>query len=441
LYDKQEHISGKEGTDMEIRPSALPEVRLQDKPAGAAQTDTQKPVVGDQVTIGGNQGETPAPKKWTFLHYGAGDNNLSRYIYGDADEMESIGSDANTNLVTQLDQSSGNCKRIYLVKDDVKGTITSPPLEDMGPSVDMSNPQTLTDFIVWGVKNFPGQYLGLSIGDHGGGTAGAITDDRDGKGIMTPQNLQKALQDAEAITGKKIDVLGFDCCLMANTEVAYQLKDSVSYMVASEESEGGLGWPYNFVLKEEVLERLQEELKTRINVDPKEFAQKIVADTATVQGDLPTMSTIDMSKMQDVAQKMDGFAGAVLETKTPMSDLKSLVSKTQSFSGFKDIYDFCDKVINQPSIQDEKLKAAAKDVLTSLDSAIIANQHSERYPNAHGLQIELKTYGGPSGSYKELAFAKDTRWGEAMAKIAGKGPEGEAPVGGGFDDGSFGFYE
>jgi len=226
---------------------------------------------------------------------------------------------------------------------------------------------------------------------------------------------------------------------MANTEVAYELKDTANYLVASEESEGGAGWPYTKVLTEQALKSLQEALKTRINVEPKEFVTKIIEDASTVQGDLPTLSSIDLGKMDNVAQKIDGFAGAILDTKTPMSDLKSLVSKTQSFSGFKDIYDFCDKVVKQEAIQDENLKAAAKEVIASLDEAILANEHKESYPGAHGLQIELKTYGGPSSAYKDLAFARDTKWGQAISKIAGKGAEGEAPVEGGFDGGYYGF--
>jgi len=418
---------------MEIRSTgAMPDNYQLEKPGKVQnQKDQQNQtpqVEGDQVQISGTPPETGVKKKWTFLHYGAGDNNLSSYIYKDADEMEAVGSDANTHIISQLDQSRGNCKRFYIQKDTKPGTITSPVLEDMGPAVDMSNPKTLTDFLVWGQKTFPGEHVALIIGDHGGGTAGAVADDRNGgAGMMKPAELEKAIKDAEAQTGKKIDVLGFDCCLMANTEVAYQLKDAADFMVASEESEGGLGWPYNNVLNDKVLAGIQEALKHKINVPPKEFAKKITEDAEGVQGDLPTMSTIDLSKMTEVAQKMNTFSQAILDTNTPMSELKSLVYKTQEFSGFKDIYDFTQQVAGSATITDEKLKAAAKDVMASIQTAVLAEQHSTQYPGSHGLQIELKTYGGPSSEYKELAFAKDTKWGDAMAKITQKMP-GEPDV-------------
>ncbi|MDQ7822346.1 MAG: clostripain-related cysteine peptidase [Candidatus Eremiobacteraeota bacterium] len=431
---------------MDIRPTggALEHIQFE-KPGKPAQNETAPQPAGDQVSLGTGQDQV-VKKKWTFLHYGAGDNNLSQYIMRDADEAESIGSDANTHLVSQLDMSSGTCKRYHLQKDPagVNGKMTSPVLQDMGSKVDMSDPKTLTDFLVWGQKNFPSDFVGVSIGDHGGGTAGAISDDRDGGyGMMSPADLKKAFADAEAITGKKIDVLGFDCCLMANTEVAYELKDVTNYMVASEETEGGLGWPYNNVLNDKVLSSLQEALRHKINVDPKEFATKIVADAEQVQGDLPTMSTIDMSKMGDVAAKVDGFAKAIIASEGSAGELKSLAGRTQSFGEFKDVYDFCQKVAGSQNLKDESLKTAAKDVMASLDKAILANQHSNAYPGAHGLQIELPSWGGLSGKYQDLQFAKDTSWDEAMGKISKTEVPAEpsapsAPPSGGYE---FGFDE
>jgi len=419
--------------DMNIKQIGYtPQTYQTDKPAAAqaGQTGQAEPrPAGDEVTISAEKPPEPGTKKkWTFLLYGAGDNNLSPYIENNVKDMEKVGSDDHTHLVAQLDKSSGNCKRFYITKNTEGGPIKSPVLEDMGASVDMSNPKTLTDFIVWGVKTFPGDFIGLSIGDHGGGTAGAVADDRDGSGgMMKPQTLKKAIKDAEEVLGRKLDMIGFDCCLMANTEVAYELRDTANFLVASEETEGGAGWPYTKVLTEQALKALQEALNKRINVSPKELATKIVTDAGTVQGDLPTMSSIDLSKMEDVAKSVDSFSQSILDTKTPMSTLSKLVNQTESFSEFKDLYDFTNKVANDKTITDEKLKASAKGVMESLARAILANEHSSQYPEAHGLQIELSAWGGPSYDYKELEFAKNTKWADAMAKIgSGKAEEGQA---------------
>ncbi len=389
-----------------------------EKPATARQTPPDTNPAADQVSIGDSPVPEPGTKKkWTFLLYGAGDNDLSDSIERNVDDMEKVGSDANTHLVSQLDLSHGNCKRYYITRDTEHG-IHSPVMQDLGPRVDMSDPHTLTDFIVWGAKTFPSQYLALDISDHGGGTAGAVADDRDGSsGMMSPQNLKKAIKDAEEILGRKLDILGFDCCLMANTEVAYELRGTADYLLASEETEGAAGWPYTRVLTEGAIKNLQLALEKRITVEPRDFAVKIVKDAATTQEDIPTLSTVELARMEDVAQKMDLFSRAILDTRTPNADLRSLAAKTQSFSGFRDIHDFTRRIIEADTIKDDALKAACRDVIASLDKAILANQHSEIYPDAHGLQIELPTWGGPSWDYDKLEFAQKTKWAEAVKKI------------------------
>lgn len=52
--------------------------------------------------------------------------------------------------------------------------------------------------------------------------------------------------------------------------------------------------------------------------------------------------------------------------------------------------------------------------MAALDDAIIANQNSYQYPNAHGLQMEIPANGRPSSGYGNLQFAKDTHWDEAL---------------------------
>lgn len=374
--------------------------------------DSAPQAAGDQVSLGGADKEAGVHKKWTFLHFGAGDNNLSSLIKGDVDEMEKVGSDANTHVISMLDQSYGDCKTYYITKNNQSG-LQSPVVQNHGSHVDMSDPKTLANFIAWGVKNYPSDNVAVILGSHGGGTMGALADDKDGN-FMSPQGLRQAFQDAEKMTGKKIDVLGFDCCLMANTEVAYELKDVANYIVASEESEGGNGWPYHNVLNEKVLKGLQEALDTKLTITPEAFAKKIVGNASGVQSDLPTMSSIDTSKMGDVAKAVDGFANAIIGAKDFNTTLKNIARRTEDFNGFKDIYHFCEQVADSKEITDNKLKAEAKKVMAALDDAIIANQNSYQYPNAHGLQMEIPASGRPSNGYGNLQFAKDTHWDEAL---------------------------
>ena len=95
------------------------------------QQNSATQATGDQVSLGSADKEAGVHKKWTFLHYGAGDNNLSSLIKGDVDEMEKVGSDANTHVISMLDQEYGDCKTYYITQNNESG-LQSPVLQNHG---------------------------------------------------------------------------------------------------------------------------------------------------------------------------------------------------------------------------------------------------------------------------------------------------------------------
>ena len=83
----------------------------------------------------------------------------------------------------------------------------------------MGDPQTLVDFVSWGVKEFPAQHYALMLWDHGSSWAGIAFDDTDGeKGISLPE-LDAALRTSSNPDRRssKLDLIGFDACLMASS--------------------------------------------------------------------------------------------------------------------------------------------------------------------------------------------------------------------------------
>ncbi|MDP6626793.1 MAG: clostripain-related cysteine peptidase, partial [Methanopyri archaeon] len=199
-------------------------------------------------------------KEWTILVYSAADNNLEGAQMEDVDDMEKTGSSKFVDVVVQVDRGTKaegatdvgdnawtGARRYHLQKDGTKGELTSPVLGELG-QVNMADPATLTDFVEWGVKNYPAKNYLVVISDHGHGWTGSIDDDSaDGHGMSWAQ-VQEALGKVQQRTGEKIDVLGYDACLMASTEGAYQVRGVVDYLVASEELEGAEGWPYEGIM-------------------------------------------------------------------------------------------------------------------------------------------------------------------------------------------------
>lgn len=394
-----------------------------EKPAARKQADAS----GDQVTIGGKDQEAPpARKKWTVLLYSAADNNLEDAMLQDAIDLESVGSDANTNVLLQLDRgespssASGawtGCRRFYLEQDNDGENINSPVLQDMG-QLDMASSEKLSDFIQWGVNNYPADHYFLIISDHGGGWSGAISDGSHNS-WMKMQDLGNAVADAESKTGKKLDIIGFDACLMASTEVGYEIKDNANFMVASEATEGADGWPYVQIFTSKTLNSLQRALREKLELPPDEVAKKIVKEAEGFQGTLSTLSAADLSRMGDLVSATSEFAEKLMATSTPKEVIKSAIQNAESFSGYKDQYDFAEKLTSSPEVTDEELKASAQKMMDAIKNAVIAEQHSDYKDGAHGLTIELPSwsYSPPGEEYKGLKFSQDSKWDEFLEKL------------------------
>ena len=109
----------------------------------------------------------------------------------------------------------------------------------------MSEPQSLTDFIVWAKENYPADRYMLVLWDHGGGFAsGYGVDTLNGRGGGETTMLASEIINAIKKADMKFDLIGFDACLMQDVEYANALEPYADYYLASEETEPGTGWFY-----------------------------------------------------------------------------------------------------------------------------------------------------------------------------------------------------
>lgn len=376
----------------------------------------------DTVMIGGDLPPAP-PKKWTIMHYCAADNDLKQFLVKDVNEMEAVGSTQNMNIVVQIDQGGSDCKRLYIEKDADLKKINSPVLAELGRT-NMADSQVMADFIKFSMEKFPAEHYALIISDHGGGWLGAVYDESHGK-MMSMPDIRKGIE--MGISGKrdKLDVLGFDACMMANTEVAFEMKDCASYMAGSENNEGFHGWPYTQLLTRSALNKLERVMRGKLNISPESFARKIIETASTDHENLPTLSAMDLSKMNQVAEATNEFSQNLIDTATENHTFREIALSTETFGNFhfRDHYHFAQQVAESPKIEDVKLKESAKGLMKALKSAVIAEEHDPKFPNAHGLtaEIPMTTWYDTLGvrfGYNELMFSRLTKWDEAMNKIS-----------------------
>ncbi len=88
---------------------------------------------------------------------------------------------------------------------------------------------------------------------HGSGAVGDFLTDNDPKSAVSIPMLRTILGRVESCLRekgrKKIQILGMDSCQMSTIEVAYEVQESVEYLVASEGGVLNTGWPYHGVLE------------------------------------------------------------------------------------------------------------------------------------------------------------------------------------------------
>ena len=115
-------------------------------------------------------------------------------------------------------------------------------LEENAGTGAMTNPATLTSFIQYCARNFQANRYALVLWDHGSGSvSGYGYDERNPRaGSMSLAGLDQAFRNG----GVQFDFIGFDTCLMATVENALMCSKYADYLVASEETEPGIGWYY-----------------------------------------------------------------------------------------------------------------------------------------------------------------------------------------------------
>lgn len=169
----------------------------------------------------------------------------------DISEMLGSGIGNNVNVIIQTMGTkkwhdhgiSSKTSQIYQIKNKELKLIK----DDLG-QLDCTLSGTLSDFIDYGKKNFPADRYMLILWDHGGGPVYGFGYDewQSDESSLTLDEIQSALRENSDVG---FDIIGMDCCIMANLETCYVLSPFCRYAVLSEDFESGLGWSYTEWMK------------------------------------------------------------------------------------------------------------------------------------------------------------------------------------------------
>jgi hypothetical protein len=418
-------------------------------------------------------GATPGQTWLVMLYQDADDKILEQDIYLDLNEAEKIGSNDRVQIVAQVDrysagfQGDGNwtsAKRFYIVQDNDLNSVRSSEVANLG-EVNMSDPNTLVDFVTWGVETYPSDKYVLILSDHGLGWPGGWSDPAPGGGGYSNiplasrlgnelylMDIDAALQEIRNRTGvDKFELIGMDACLMGQLEVLTALAPYARYAVLSQEIEPALGWAYTGFLGE---------LQNNPDMDGAELSrhivdnyilndQRIVDDQARLEflrqgspmgglfnamsitpGQLAqqleqgiTISAVDLSVMPELLTSFNDFCYNLQQ------EHQQLVARARAYSqSFTNIFgssvppSYIDLGNFLRLLRSESSSSAVAQsidrLLASMDRAIVAEKHGPKKPGATGIAIYFpnsQLYGSPVAgpeSYTAIArrFANETSW-------------------------------
>jgi len=161
----------------------------------------------------------------------------------DINEMLYANASKQVNVVIQTGGASEWQNNVIDADTCQRWLVTSEGLDLVGDAgqQNMTDPQTLAEFVRFCEQNYPANRNILVFWDHGGGTLGGYgSDEHYPDGTMSLSQIDAALTDA----GTVFDWIGFDCCMMGTVETAFVAEKHADYLIASQRSEPGGGWYY-----------------------------------------------------------------------------------------------------------------------------------------------------------------------------------------------------
>ena len=442
----------------------------------------EAPVVSEPFVppVTSGEGQT-----WLIMLYAdADDKILEQDIYLDMNEAERVGSNDRIHIVAQVDRFRdgyrgdgdwSSTRRYYITTDNDLDRLGSQQIEDLG-EVNMSDGNSLVDFVTWAAETFPADKHVLIMSDHGMGWPGGWSDPDPG-GRADPSialssalgdqlylmELDEALGEIRAQTGiDQFEMIGFDACLMGHLEVFSAIAPHARYAVASQEVEPALGWAYTGFLSQlaqnpdvdgAALSRyildsyIEEDQRIVDDAARAEFAGRgsptgglfgmllggggaaAAPSAAQVTRQLEqniTLTAVDLSAIPTLMSSFNDFAFAMQSgDQRAISQARTYAQSFTSVFGsnvppsYIDLGNFV-QLVGQ---QDRNLGQAANQVLAALDQAVIAERHGPKLPGATGVSIYFpnsQLYGSPvvgAASYTAVAarFANASLWDDFLA--------------------------
>ena len=323
-----------------------------------------------------------------------------------------------------LEVASDRLQRFELSHEPNDDGIYPLELVDEQPIASMTDPTTLTDFILWGTQRHPAKKTALVLWGHGGGSStGLLYDELYNDDVMYLYELGDAL----AAAGQYFEMMVLDACLMCSLETGVILEPYTKWMVGSEDVVAGHGsafreWLHGMFLNPKV--------------DGKRISDYLCTKTLEKYGEMDdlktqeqlTWSSIRLDKIEPVAKAFDELADYLTfwyeHEPQNLSKLLKIISKADQYGtgreGMRDLggFLFLDEI---ESVVDLDLR---NELANALFDAIFCSMNGDLRTASYGL-----SYCYPIGMAPEQldSYAKNCKSAPYLAYLDAVIPDWHAP--------------
>lgn len=247
------------------------------------------------------------------------------------------------------------------------------------PKDSMGNPDNLSKFLEYSYNNYPAGHYNLMFYDHGGAIDGAIYDDFVNDNLSL-SDLDMALSNSP-FNKTKLDSVIFRTCLNGTLEVSKMFNKYAEYITFSEEVT--VGGPFTNVLGYFLNGISPDKEGNELGKDFIDAYKKQLEDLRMKDYDNTTYSVIDLSKIDNVIDKLNSFISSV-DIDNNYNEIAKIRTQVYQYGSDDPSYDTVD-LYNLVNKLAPYASQSPDEINKALEEAIIYNFSS--IEESHGMSI------------------------------------------------------
>ncbi|PYS51743.1 MAG: hypothetical protein DMF68_03315 [Acidobacteria bacterium] len=402
--------------------------------------------------------------QWTLIFYFAGDNLLSPGMVSQLKAIKDAGFQEDTRVLVYFDPGEkGASTRLFevnrqrkqekrfqigdganpFVRNLIEDGITAQTLEarerelktasrtsagvaaleslrelkkELTTSDTTSAVRSLTSFLSFCVNECPAEHYMVFLVGHGMivGNDAFLPDEHPNTAIKLKQlgNILRDFTENVNHKGGTFELLGLHSCSMSAVEVAYELKDTANYMMATEGSSFVGSWPYRQLLKK-FFNTMKQAKRDKAEVDVKMLIRKLYELSlynstdfmfAGFSADI-SLCNLNGAKVTELTEPLVELTKALRRALPDEREKQRILLahlKSQSYweENYTDLYDFChclSEMYDKEVEKDNPVRLACDEVINRLDARqrsdafdaliVFSDHFGPTYQYSHGLSI------------------------------------------------------